>query len=352
MIQMNAQKIRSMNGLIFYTLSIFFISCADELAFDQKKDQLINGSTQEIQKIINGKEEYDYSGVVALSYDGQLLCTGTLIAPTTVLTAAHCLQSYGSQFRVIPIDKVQAGNQYHLDSTQQSNVVDFVLHEKWTGVVGSDYPYDLAMLYLDQPIDGVDFYDLIDQNSSKYLGKDLKAIGFGRTDASDYFSVGKKMSTDLRLMTNNRGILRSESTQSYSGICFGDSGGPLLMIDTDGKPRILGVASYVKNNCSQSSYHIDVSMHLDWIISNLISPLVGTRGILNNQTCQTLTQICNFCGQNTSCHSECQILGSSDAQTDYVDLLICGNQAGCIPFDFNCMQNACVDQWQQCTVIE
>ena len=41
--------------------------------------------------IVGGAEDAEHPAVVALTFQGQAFCSGALIAPTVVLTAAHCL---------------------------------------------------------------------------------------------------------------------------------------------------------------------------------------------------------------------------------------------------------------------
>src|SRR5687768_773223 len=62
------------------------------LAFADPAAPVELGTEPRAQTIIGGEptEPGEYDGVVALTMDGSL-CTGTVVAPRLILTAAHCL---------------------------------------------------------------------------------------------------------------------------------------------------------------------------------------------------------------------------------------------------------------------
>jgi secreted trypsin-like serine protease len=75
--------------------------------------------------IVNGSETSDYPATGMLLMQGQVSCTGTLIAPNKVLTAAHCVegvQAYELEFGFGP-------NESQIDSSVQ--VTDAVTHPNW-----------------------------------------------------------------------------------------------------------------------------------------------------------------------------------------------------------------------------
>ncbi len=298
------------------------------------------------EKIISGQKEALFAGVVGLGGSTYITCTGTLIAPNVVITAAHCIQSTMSNFVAYPIGQAQVGGVYGANTNQSARIIDYVIHQNWKGYVGEDQSHDLAMLYLSNPLRGVEVYEIAYGQGTDYIGQNAKAIGYGKTDANNDNTTGIKMSTMLSIESNNQGVFKSVASSSNESICQGDSGGPLMIADQTSY-KLLGVASFVYGRCNSSSWHVDVTRHVDWIMSNINRPTQGVKSITANSfTCSDLAEACSQCYGNASCVEGCKSLAAPQALSVYQPLEECAIANQCT--NSYCMQNNCSNAWSEC----
>ena len=214
-------------------------------------------------------------------------CSGSLIAPNVVLTAGHCtdgavaarvwfdekLQDDDGTFLV---DDYPFGGGDSIEGTPFTNP-DFCIG------CGNGLPgfaiRDVGIVVLDDPVDVGGFAALPAAGEVDTLRNktDLDNVGYGvqeqahgggpplwtglrvRLYAPSEFISGNFVHSDefIRVSLN--------ASQGKGGTCFGDSGGPNLLGDTD---TVLAVNSYVTNyNCAGVGYsnRVDVPEVLDWI---------------------------------------------------------------------------------------
>jgi hypothetical protein len=282
---------RSWFGMIL--VLFIFTGCGDPVDIELKHQgrAIINGSLD---------NNPDHDAVVALTFGGAM-CSGTLISPDVVLTAAHCAQGYGpSSFTIY------FGNSLNSATTRQ--VTEVWVHP---GYHSSTITNDIAMLRLSSappaditPIPYLPHSLGVDQQD---VGQPLEYVGFGETETR---SVGVKLTVNNNLdwictqsggCTVGSGYHASENTicgdQTPGGPCHGDSGGPAF-VTRNGQEYVAGITSYGDQYCQ----YFGCSTKVDEFEAQ-IADFVG--GVLGSACYDSATCLSGFCVDGVCCDTPC-----------------------------------------------
>ncbi|MCA9665287.1 MAG: trypsin-like serine protease [Myxococcales bacterium] len=207
-----------------------------------------------------------------------LLCSGTLIAPDAVLTAAHCLIGSPPRLRIFIGSNVNdgaAGTIYEVVREQ--------MHPLWSETSappqGVGQANDLALLFVSGPVQGVDPVAL---PASGELASELVVrtqttiVGYGAAMVGGASGI-KQVADGARLSH----VGDFELAVSYPGepqACEGDSGGPALLPLASGGLRIVGVASRASgsgNACNGGAVYTRVDSYIDFIVDAVPNACIG-----------------------------------------------------------------------------
>ena len=185
-----------------------------------------------------------YPYICQLFIGTNAFCTGFLIGPQTVLTAAHCIYTHAKS----PADvKVFVGHGASVDAAPADAANDLATgvmeqHSVVTIRLPTAYPanasIDFAILTLDRPSSKpyVKVLGLTVKGRMPKSGTAVTSIGYGTTYRPDQRSDGlpvNLMENTLSLTTVNNTTLTTDgkpySNGNQRGICYGDSGSPLLL---------------------------------------------------------------------------------------------------------------------------
>jgi secreted trypsin-like serine protease len=182
-------------------------------------------------------------GALLADYDEEspgpdVLCSGTLIAPSVFLTAGHCTAFLESED--ISQVWVTFAPAYDEDSAAPGGIVSgtYVTHPDYgySGKGGRSDPHDLAVVLLDSPV-GVTpaqlpTAGLLDQLNLR--GRTFTAVGYGTvreiktTGPHAFFfdAVRRYALQSFRSLQKSWLTLNMNPSTGSGGTCYGDSGGP------------------------------------------------------------------------------------------------------------------------------
>lgn len=207
-------------------------------------------------------------------------CSGTLLSPTLFLTAGHCTEAPAARATIwfeADVESGIPGNGYPSGGDTSVDGTAYV-HPQYDP--NAFFLYDLGVVILDEPV-YMDEYGVLpelDQLDALKTQRGKKnttftAVGYGLQQINPVFIQSDRVrmvATPHLIQINVPGFtgdfsLLLSNNHSTGGTCFGDSGGPNFLGDTN---VVAGVTSFgINGNCAGTGgvYRVDRADDLNWL---------------------------------------------------------------------------------------
>jgi hypothetical protein len=215
--------------------------------------------------ILNGEPdtEHPYVGILVTVIEGERtpVCSGFLVSPTVFVTAAHCIEDLGGTLPAyVSFDESFGPSSPLAHGTAVPNP-EF-----------SSKGHDIAAVILDTGVMGLGHAILPAEGRLESVSRSaaLTLVGYG---ADGFTRGGGQPAPEFDLVRRTAGarLVKLErgknalTLRMSNGICFGDSGGPVLLGSSD---VVVGINSFVQNTkCAGNAFafRVDTDAALDFL---------------------------------------------------------------------------------------
>jgi hypothetical protein len=176
---------------------------------------------------INGgsADNRDPAVVALLNAQGREECSGTLVSPGVILSAAHCASLRTAVF----------GNS--ASASRRIEIAWVVQHPKHSG---AGMPYDIEALGLKTAVHDIAPVPIA-YRATLHDGEPIRHVGFGDTNGSSS-TRGRKRDVTYPIVAVQPYLVWSGYKAGGPQTCDGDSGGPAL-VKVSGVEKLVGVVS-------------------------------------------------------------------------------------------------------------
>lgn len=211
--------------------------------------------TSFLPRVVGGTEvnpPFKYPWMAALAQGNSLLCGGTLIAPSYILTAAHCSYVTQAQNLAVLLHRHDLTSSNADESGIYRTISKVIIHP---GFSESNMRNDFALWKLSSPVDNVDPVALDTAGTYQVAGDNVLVMGWGNTlyegDASNVLLQATLKIWDFSDCSSMWQGGLNPAIQMCAGLplggkdtCQGDSGGPILAYGPGNSLIQIGVVSF------------------------------------------------------------------------------------------------------------